>query len=91
MHVVLTVLGAERDSSFLSQRQVLHHYSIHLRHMHTQTGRAVQMPGPQVVTQGWKEGSIAVRPGRAVQMPGPQVVTQGWKEGFIAVRIVSRG
>ncbi len=43
-------------------------------------GRAVQMPGPQVVTQGWKEGFIAVRPDRAVQMTDSQIVSRGWKK-----------
>ncbi len=84
MHGVLTVLGVERESSFPSQRQVLHHYSIHPRHMHTQTGRAVQMTVPRVVTRGWEGGFIAACPGRAVQMPGFRIITRDWEKGFTA-------
>jgi len=62
----------------------LHHYSIHPRHMHTQTGRAVQMTVPRVVTRGWEGGFIAACPGRAVQMPGFRIITRDWEKGFTA-------
>jgi len=59
MHGVLTVLGAERDSSFLSQRQVLHHYSIHPRHVHTTPRRAERSKclAPGSLLRGGRKGS----------------------------------